>query len=148
MIVKVKRLHPDAKIPFKKYDSDFCYDLVAVTEEEIAPNVWRYGTGLAFQIDVPEILSPETVLSIDVRPRSSVWKTGMVLANCEGTVDVDYRGEVMAVFYHVLPDMPRYKVGDKICQMKIGWTDQVEFALVDELDSTDRNSNGFGSTGR
>ena len=51
MIVKIKKFHPDARVPEKAYDKDFCYDVYAVSEEEIAPNVWRYGFGIGFQIE-------------------------------------------------------------------------------------------------
>ena len=37
--VKFKKLHPNARIPEKAHDQDFCYDCYAVSEEEIAPNV-------------------------------------------------------------------------------------------------------------
>lgn len=174
MEVKIKKLHPEAVIPYKTYPSDFCYDVVAVSEEEVAPNVWKYGLGLAFQInrqyeviqygvaecdsygnsyaisgekEIDFSLSPMN-LSIDFRPRSSVWKTGMVLSNCEGTVDEGYVNEVSAVFYHVMPDMPRYRKGDRIGQIKIGATFPIEFIEVDELKETDRGMNGYGSTGR
>ena len=43
MKVKVKKLNENAVIPFKTYEKDFCYDVVAVSEEEVAPNVWKYG---------------------------------------------------------------------------------------------------------
>jgi dUTP pyrophosphatase len=72
----------------------------------------------------------------------------MILSNCEGTIDELYRGEVSAVFYHVMPNMPRYKVGDRICQIKLGWTERLEFNEVDELDDTVRGDGGYGSTGR
>ena len=166
MKVKVKKLHPDAVIPKKAYDSDFCYDVVAVSEEEIAPNVWKYGLGLAFQIERDielidtkyqndygcmetrlDLCDSPLNLSIDFRPRSSVWKTGMVLSNCEGTIDENYRGEVCAIFYHVLPNMPRYKVGDRIGQIKIGTTFPIIFIESNALDDTDRGENGYGSTG-
>ena len=176
MKVKIKRLHPDAAIPSKGYPSDFCYDVVAVTEEEIAPNVWKYGLGIALQMkrDYETILeecvggfhnekgeykkfvrkssidlrkSPLS-LSIDFRPRSSVWRTGMVLSNCEGTIDESYTGEIYAVFYHLLPDMPRYRVGQKIGQIKIGISLPIEFVEVDELADTDRGEAGYGSTGK
>lgn len=173
MEVKIKKLHRDAVIPFKTYDSDFCYDVVAVSEEEIAPNVWKYGLGLAFQIDrgfetlirdkglryvgaltkevecnteIDTRKSPIN-LSIDFRPRSSVWKTGMVLSNCEGTIDELYRGEVSAVFYHVFPQMERYHKGQKIGQIKIGISFPITFVEVDKLDETERGCNGYGSTG-
>ena len=165
MKVKIKKTHPDAVIPYKTHSSDFCYDCVAISEEEIAPNVWKYGIGLAFQIERnrecigSELLSEsgrdlwfdfslsDINLSIDARPRSSVWKTGMVLSNCEGTIDEDFIGEVSAVFYHVMPSMPRYKVGQKVVQIKLGATLPMEFVEVDELDETERGANGYGSTG-
>lgn len=148
MKVKVKKLNENAVIPFKTYERDFCYDVVAVSEEEVAPNVWKYGIGLAFQIDKESLVGHRYLnLSIDLRPRSSVWKTGMVLSNCEGTIDELYRGEVSAVFYHVFPNMERYKVGQRIGQIKIGTTMPIEFVVVDELDETERNSGSYGSTG-
>ena len=148
MKVKVKKLNENAVIPFKTYEKDFCYDVVAVSEEEVAPNVWKYGIGLAFQIDRDDLYALDNVnVSIDLRPRSSVWKTGMVFSNCEGTIDELYTGEVYAVFYHVFPNMERYKVGQRIGQIKIGITTPIEFVVVDELDETERNDGGYGSTG-
>ena len=149
MKVKVKKLNEIAVIPFKTYEKDFCYDVVAVSEEEVAPNVWKYGIGLAFQIDRSDTFFAisDAKMSIDFRPRSSVWKTGMVLSNCEGTIDELYTGEVYAVFYHVFPNMERYKVGQRIGQIKIGTTSPIEFEEVDELSETERNSGSYGSTG-
>lgn len=49
MKVKIKIVDPKAVVPYKKYDRDFCYDCVAVSEEEVAPNVWKYGLGFALQ---------------------------------------------------------------------------------------------------
>lgn len=148
MKVKVKKLNENAVIPFKTYERDFCYDVVAVSEEEVAPNVWKYGIGLAFQIDRESLFGHRYLnLSIDLRPRSSVWKTGMVFSNCEGTIDELYTGEVFAVFYHVFPNMERYKVGQRIGQIKIGTTMPIEFVVVDELYETERNSGSYGSTG-
>lgn len=184
MKVKLKKLHDNAKLPVKATSKDFCYDVVAVWEKEVAPNVWQYGLGFAYEIErddlvlgddrqpldftqykVSDILFSDISASLDItiksqylsnvnisldfRPRSSVWKTGMVLSNCEGTLDELYRGEVRAVYYHVLPDMPRYKVGDRIGQIKLGFTLPIEFEFVDEIDmNTDRGTGGFGSTGK
>lgn len=69
----------------KAHEDDFCYDVVAVSEEEVAPNVWKYGLGLAFQVE-RDSQNPIDIC-IDFRPRSSAWKTGMVLSNCYGTID-------------------------------------------------------------
>lgn len=143
--VKVKRLSEAAVLPCKAHGDDFCYDVVAVSEEEVSPGVWRYGLGLSFEIVRGGIVGD---LDIDLRPRSSVWKTGMVLSNCIGTVDEGYRGEVSAVFYHVKPELPRYRVGDRIGQIKIGLSIPAEFVEVDELGDSERGVGGYGSTGR
>jgi dUTP pyrophosphatase len=174
MKVKVKKISEGAVLPYKKYDEDFCYDVVATSCEEVAPNVYKYGLGLAFQIErgIEEIeactrfvmdggcevgvVSSRKMdmwrspldLSIDFRPRSSVWQTGMVLSNCIGTIDESYTGEVSAVFYHIMPNMPKYEVGDRIGQIKIGATFPIEFVEVEELDKTSRGDGGYGSTGR
>lgn len=149
--VKLKKVHDDAKLPVKSKKGDLCYDVWAVSEEEVAPNVWRYGLGFKYEIvrDQELLAVGDNInLSIDLRPRSSIWKTGMVLSNCEGTLDEFYRGEAMAVFYHIMPDMPRYKVGERIGQIKLGFTIPMEFEFVDEInENTDRGDGGFGSTG-
>lgn len=170
MKVKVKKLNENAVIPFKTHKEDFCYDCVATSCEEIAPNVYKYGLGLAFEIErglerlgevylfadnrFPykklnlDISDTPANLSLDFRPRSSIYKTGMVLANCCGTVDELYRGEVSAIFYHVMPNMMRYEVGDKIIQCKLGITLPIEFVEAKELSKTERGVGGFGSTGK
>ncbi len=151
MKVKIKKLNDKAFIPFKKHDDDFCYDIVATSCEEIAPNVYKYGTGLALQIDdrYRRMSARQgSILSISGHPRSSIWRTGMVLSNCKGTIDAGYTGEITAVFYHVMPNMPKYEVGDRIMQICIGHTCQIEFEEVDELSGTDRGEGGYGSTGK
>lgn len=164
MKVRIKKYNENAVIPQKAYKGDFCYDLTAVSEEQIAPDVWKYGFGFGLQIErgyEPIFVNQEkgTVqqadlsvcpfnLSVDIRPRSSVWKTGMVLSNCEGTVDEGYTNEISAVFYHVNKNLPRYKVGDRIAQMKIGFTFPCDFVEVDKFDETERNMNGYGSSGK
>lgn len=174
MRVNFKRFNELASIPSQAYDGDFCYDCYAVSEEEVAPNVWKYDLGIGLQISrgVETIENPvmsvnkfgdiygyyggrtldfansPIKLSIDARPRSSVWKTGMILANCEGTIDEGYLNNISAVFYHVMPNMPRYRPGDKVCQIKLGFTLPIEFVEVDEFDETERGTKGFGSSGR
>ena len=152
MKVKFKRLHKDAVIPSKKIEDDFCFDLTAVTEEEIAPNVWRYGFGFALQIVDDRRIKPikqYCSLCFSIRPRSSVWKTGMILSNCIGTVDEGYTGEISAVFYHVMPNMERYHVGDRIAQLHFDRTTKfLDFIEVNKLDETARGDGGYGSTGK
>lgn len=140
----------EKEVPFKTHDDDFCYDCVATTCEEIAPRVYKYDLGISLQIidDIEFLDRGDIILDIDARPRSSVWKTGMSLSNCEGTVDKGYIGNIYAVFYHLLDNMPKYEVGDRVCQIKIGATVPMEFIVVDELSNTSRGDGGFGSTGK
>ena len=174
MKIKLKKLNDAAVLPSQATKGDFGYDVVATSEQEIAPGVWRYGLGFCYEIERDDIVLgsleftesefdiegrvienkiypwdyDNVTISIDFRPRSSVWKTGMVLSNCVGTLDEFYRGEVAAVFYHVKPDMPRYRVGDRIGQIKLGFSLPIEFEFVDEIDTnTERGTGGFGSTG-
>ena len=152
MKVKFKRLHKDAVIPSKKIEDDFCFDLTAVTEEEIAPNVWKYGFGFALQIVNDRRIKPikqYCSFCFSIRPRSSVWKTGMILSNCIGTIDEGYTGEISAVFYHVMPNMERYHVGDRIAQLYFDQTTKfLDFIEVNKLDETERGDGGYGSTGK
>lgn len=150
MRIKLKKTNKNAVIPFKNYQRDYCYDVTATSCEEVAPNVYKYGIGLALQFDEtdPNWLEnhPNFVFSIDFRPRSSVWKTGLVLSNIEGTIDEIYTGEIFAVFYHIMPNMPKYEVGNRIGQIKIGFTFPMSFVEVEELNPTERGSGGYGST--
>ena len=95
MKVKFKKLRENAKLPTKAHNDDFCYDVYACDCEEVAPNVYKYPLGFALQIDKDDHVDLldyvkrtyyRSILSIDFRPRSSVWKTGMVLCNSCGTV--------------------------------------------------------------
>ena len=162
MKVKFKKLRENAKLPTKAHEDDFCYDVYACDCEEVAPNVYRYPLGFALQIDENEGISlpdnhmsmwafvwqnHKTILSIDFRPRSSIYKTGMVLCNSVGTGDRPYTGEYWAYFYHVMPNMPKYEPGDRVAQMKIGFTVPIEFVEVDEFNDTERGDGGFGSSG-
>lgn len=161
MKVKLKKINPNAQLPKKSKPGDFCYDVWAVTEEEIAPNIWRYGLGFKYEIERQVRWDGGGVIggyakemhdydiSIDLRPRSSIWEHGMTLANAPGSLDEFYRGEAKAVFYHVFPNMERYHVGDKIGQIKIGIAPKVEFEWADEInENTERGENGFGSSGQ
>lgn len=148
MIVRFKKTHPNAVLPFKKYASDFCYDCVATSREKICPGVYKYGLGFALQVIRDENVSPDTRIAFDIRPRSSIYKTGMILSNSVGTVDENYTNEISAVFYHINKYLPPYEVGDRVCQLSIHIAPDISFIESDELEDTDRGLNGFGSTGR
>jgi dUTP pyrophosphatase len=147
MKVKVKRLHPNAKIPQYSKEGDAGLDLVAVSKRGYKDangcRIITYGTGLAFEI-------PEGYVGL-IFPRSSISKKALSLTNAVGVIDSGYRGEVMAKFRidaNARPMRDRtYVEGDRIAQMIIVPYPQIELEEVGELNESDRGSGGFGSTG-
>lgn len=174
MNVKFVKYHKDAKMPEKAHAGDYGYDVYAVSEEEIFPGVWRYGLGFGLQpvrdeqiVDMtrsvintgdnsenmylPNYIDLKTSplnIAVTFRPRSSIYKTGMSLANTPPTGDEIFTGEYKLIFYHVMKDLPRYKVGDKIAQIHLDFTFPANFIEVETLDETERGDGGFGSTGK
>lgn len=156
--VEIIKLDKDAQVPVKKHVGefeDFAYDLTATKVEhaktesgEIIPFTWVYHTGIALQ--VAEGTDPDTAVGFSIRPRSSVWKTGMMLTNSTGTIDHGYTGEITAVFYHYNHSLPKYKEGDRIGQLFFSSTQKVDFMPVNQFTNkeTSRGSNGYGSTGK
>lgn len=136
--IKIKLLHQNAQIPKKIINTDACYDVVATSREDLGDGRIKYGLG--FSMELPKFTQ------LDLRPRSSIHKTGLILSNCIGTGDEDYRGEYMVIFYHVIPSLPPYNVGDRILQIQLRNREDIDFIQVQELSDTDRGTGGFGST--
>jgi dUTP pyrophosphatase len=83
-----------------------------------------------------------------VRPRSGLAiKKGISVLNSPGTVDADYRGEVMVILINLSQEDFIIKDGERIAQMVIAAHEQAKWIEVEELGSTDRGAGGFGSTG-
>jgi dUTP pyrophosphatase len=145
---KIKKLHKDAVIPKYETVGSVGMDLTAVSKEYDEHGNIVYGTGLAIQI-------PEGYYA-DLRPRSSISKYDLVLANSVGTIDSDYRGELIlkfkpSVYFGVNrgdDDGVMYDVGDRIAQLVILPYPKVSFVEVDELSDTERGTGGFGSTNK
>jgi dUTPase len=165
-------------LPKKGTDRATGYDVIATSEPEIIGETYdtgtykridyiQYKTNLKLAVQKERQYSGfgHTDIDYDILafPRSSVSKYNLVLANCIGLIDADYRGEVLLRFkYQWQPEDYRirtdnliegivnsnklYNKGDKICQLKVTKVEDVEFVLVNELDSTNRGEGGFGST--
>ena len=71
---------------------------------------------------------------------------GYVL-NTPGTVDADYRGEIMVLLVNFSNEPFTVKDGERIAQMVIAKHEKVDFELVDTLDETERGAGGYGHTG-
>ena len=83
-----------------------------------------------------------------VRPRSGLaLKHGITVLNTPGTIDADYRGEVMVLLVNFSTEDFVINDGERIAQMVIARHEQGEFEVVDELNSTERGEGGYGHTG-
>lgn len=147
--IGIQLLHPDAKLPTKANPTDSCYDVVAVRREALSTRmneqsenlIYSYKYYLGFALNLP----PDTELQ--VRARSSIFKTGLVLCNGIGTGDEGYTGEYSVIFYHVVPELPPYEVGDRVAQIQCISRKDIDFHLTDKLPDKDRGEQGFGSSG-
>lgn len=84
-----------------------------------------------------------------IRPRSGLaLKKGITVLNSPGTIDADYRGEVGVILINLSNEPFVIEDGERICQMVIAAHEQVQWAEVEELGSTDRGDGGFGHTGK
>lgn len=83
-----------------------------------------------------------------IRPRSGLaLKHGITVLNTPGTIDADYRGELMVLLINFSDTDFVINDGERIAQMVLARHEQIEFQLVDELDDTERGAGGYGHTG-
>lgn len=83
-----------------------------------------------------------------IRPRSGLAiKRGLSMVNTPGTIDSDYRGEIMVALINLSAEAQTIADGERIAQMVIAKYEQVAWAPADTLDETDRGAGGFGSSG-
>ncbi|MFZ5587197.1 MAG: dUTP diphosphatase [Thermodesulfobacteriota bacterium] len=83
-----------------------------------------------------------------VRPRSGLAvKHGLTVVNAPGTIDADYRGEVMVALINLGPAAVTIARGDRVAQLVIAPVARAELTEVDELPSSRRGEGGFGHTG-
>jgi dUTP pyrophosphatase len=120
------------------------------------------GMDLKAHLDTPVTLAPleralvPTGLYISlppgfeaqIRPRSGLAaKRGLTMLNSPGTIDSDYRGEIKCIVVNLSNEPQTIEPGERIAQMVVARHERVEWALVEDLDSTARGAGGFGSTG-
>lgn len=140
--VKFIKLHPDAVTPARAKDGDVGYDVCAIKDVILYPNVVEMvETGISVE------LPPNT--EIQVRPRSGLaLKQGIMVANSPGTIDTGYRGPCNILMFKTgkLPYI--IHKGDKIAQFVVAPRMPYKFVEVDTLTDSKRGEKGFGHTGR
>lgn len=120
-------------------------DLVAAVPDdapmELAPGARKLlPTGLVLQI-------PEGY-EVQVRPRSGLAiRHGITLLNSPGTIDSDYRGEVMVMLINLGTEPVTIERGERIAQIIVAPVVQATLVEVKAVAETERGAGGFGSTG-
>ena len=142
-VLRVRRLSHAADLPLPAYETAGAagLDLRAASSVTLPPGGRAaVPTGLAFALPPGH--------EGQVRPRSGLARRhGVTVLNTPGTVDEDYRGEVMVLLVNLGQEAYRIERGDRIAQLVVAPVTRAR-VVETELDRTERGSGGFGSTGR
>lgn len=132
-------------IPTKAHNSDAGYDFTAVEKYDDSFGNRVYDTKISISV-------PKGYVGL-LFPRSSISKKTQTLANAVGVLDPGYIGNIIFKFkptpYYTTRDddeVFEYEVGDKIGQLIIIKTEEIEFRQVEDLSKSARGNGGFGST--
>lgn len=153
-------------LPKRANETDAGYDVIATSDPKIVGdplNGPSYRRIDYIEYETNLYIAPTGKFHTDLRPRSSISKYNLVLANSIGLIDRGYRNQVLVRFKYIwnpedysisgdiilgAPNLNKiYNKGDKICQLVPMETHDIEFHKVDILDNNDRGG-GFGSTGK
>lgn len=144
LVIDVKLL-PNGEglpLPARATPGSAGFDLRAAAEVTIPSGEWRVvPTGLALAI--PEGWEGQ------VRPRSGLAvKHGITVLNGPGTIDADYRGEILVPLVNHGREPFMLTRGERIAQIVFAPVPDVELRPVETLSAAQRDDRGFGSTGR
>jgi dUTP pyrophosphatase len=138
--LEFKKLHPDAILPTYGSAGAAGMDVYAIEDTYLHGHA-KIKTGLA--VAIPD------GYELQVRPRSGLASnSGITVLNSPGTIDSDYRGELVIMLVKHTDWSLRIQKGDRIAQLVLAPVTRAEVVEVAELDATDRGGSGFGSTGR
>jgi dUTP pyrophosphatase len=143
--VRVHRLPHAEGLPLPAYATDGAAgaDLCAAVEGElvIAPGE-RTAVATGLILEIPAGYEGQ------VRPRSGLAiRRGLTVVNAPGTIDSDYRGELMVLLVNLGAEPVAIGRGDRIGQLIIAPVSRARFTEADTLNASDRGAGGFGSTG-
>jgi dUTP pyrophosphatase len=138
--VKVKLVHPDAKMPTRAYPTDSGYDLYSVEDTILERSQTRViDCGVAFQLP--------SMYEAQIRPRSSVSKNSVL---CHfGTVDETYTGSCKVTLTNLGDCFYPVAKGDRIAQVVFVQRNNPQLVEITvDLRVTDRGTKGYGSSGK
>ena len=136
-------LKPGARTPAYKSSQAAGADISACLESPVSLDPGeRVAVGTGVSIALPDGFEAQ------IRPRSGLaLEYGITCLNSPGTIDSDYRGEIKVILINHGKNPFVIKDGDRIAQLIVAPVSRADFFPEAALDSTDRGSAGFGSTG-
>ena len=145
MVIMVKKINEKAVVPQRSTEGSAGADLFACIDEpvEIKPGEIKViKTGIAIEI-------PDKNYAAFVYARSGLGiKHGICLANGVGVIDSDYRGEICVGLCNIYQTSYTVEPGERVAQMVIMPVDCAVYEEVIYINSTERGTCGFGSTGK
>ena len=141
-VCQVFKAHPGAVLPTKAKASDVGYDLTVISEaKKWHKNITLYDTGIKVKV--------QHGYYAEVVPRSSLSKSGYMLANSIGIIDPSYTGNIYIALAKIDPTAPDIELPFRCCQLIFRRQVHVELdeSAVD-FEATARADGGFGSTGK
>lgn len=142
--LRFKRLRPSAILPRYMTPGSAGLDLASAAGEPIviAP-LGRAGVPTGWALEIAEGYEGQ------VRPRSGLAsKHGVTVVNAPGTIDSDYRGEVVVLLVNLGAEPYTVAPGDRVAQLVIAPVTQAAVVEVDQLSETERGAGGFGHSGK
>ena len=145
MNVRLTRLphNPDLPLPSRQTAGAAGYDVASAEADfSLAPGARRaVATGLIFELPAG--------IEMQVRPRSGLaLRHGITLPNAPGTIDSDYRGELQVILQNGGDTAVTIRRGDRIAQLVFARHEVPDLTETTRLETSERGTGGFGSTGR
>ncbi len=143
LTIELKRLPHGEGLPLPAYATAGAAGLDVVSAEDVTLGVGAWHpVRTGFAIAIPQ------GFEVQVRPRSGLaFKHGVTVLNSPGTIDADYRGEMMMILINHGKAPFEIKRGDRIAQIVPARVQRAEMVEVATLSETARGAGGFGSTG-
>lgn len=143
--VRFTRLAKGAVPPQRMTKGAAGFDLAACLPD----GPWTFAPGQRRAVPTGLAVAIDTGFEGQVRPRSGLaLRTGLTILNAPGTIDADYRGELMVLLVNLGQEPVVIAQGDRIAQLVVAPVAEVELVEVDTLEASARGTGGFGSTGR
>lgn len=140
MILKIKKLKPDAKIPKFAHDDDAAMDIFSCEEYNIKPQTKHiFSTGIAMEI-------PDNYAGFVWEKSSLGMEYGLVILG--GLIDSGFRGEIKIGIYNSSNESYAIKKDDKIANLVIQKIERPKIIITNKLSKTKRGAGAMGSTGR